>query len=88
MPLQTEQSCLIRVYSVCSSWKYDLSDPTLVNLTRKSYLHLGASLAPSGAKTESCVSSIHPFGLLKHKPKCNILAFISSPEPLAQGKLL
>ena len=39
-PLQTEQtqirqpykSCLIRVYSVCL-WKYDISEPTLVDLT-------------------------------------------------------
>ena len=32
--LQTDQTqiCLIRVYSVCL-WKYDVSDPTLVNLT-------------------------------------------------------
>ena len=31
-PYQDYKSCKIRVYSVCG-WKYDKSDPTLVDLT-------------------------------------------------------
>ena len=30
------KSCLIRVYSVCL-WKYDISDPTLLDVTRNFY---------------------------------------------------